>query len=141
MEFNQASKTVQLCAKGMELEGQGQLTDAFNHFNEAWSVATDDIEKCTAAHYIARHQKSIADKFKWDLTALQFALNIKDDSVGEFLPSLYLNIAKCHEDLRDYDNAKTNYLLAFSFSDRLPDNGYSNMIKGGIKNGLDRVNN
>ena len=50
----------------------------------------------------------------------------------ESFPSLYLNIAKCYEDLNDLDNAKKNYELALSFTNVLPDNGYGNMIKGGI---------
>jgi rifampin ADP-ribosylating transferase len=58
--------------------------------------------------------------------------------MGAF-PSLYLNIAKCYEDLNDLGNAKRNYELALSFSNLLPDDGYGNMIKGGIKNGIERV--
>jgi len=141
MEFNQDNKVVQLCAAGMELEGQGQAANASNLFNEAWNLATTDFEKFTAAHYVARHQKSIADKLKWDKTALAHALNINDESIKETLPSLYLNIGKCYEDLNDFDNAKTNYMAAFSFATYLPDNGYGNMIKAGIDNGLARTTN
>jgi rifampin ADP-ribosylating transferase len=139
MEFNQDNKVVQLCATGMELEGQGKLTEASNHFEEAWNLATTDFEKFTAAHYVARHQKSISDKLKWDKTALGHALNIDDQSIKETLPSLYLNIGKCYEDLHDFDNAKSNYQAAFSFTTFLPDNGYGNMIKVGINKGLDRI--
>jgi len=54
-------------------------------------------------------------------------------------PSLYLNIAKCHEDLRDISNAKKNYEIALSHTDHLPDNNYGEIIKSGIKNGLERL--
>ena len=141
MEFTQHNKVVQLCTKGMELEGQGKSAEANNHFEEAWDCATTDFEKFTAAHYVARHQKSIAEKLKWDKTALIHARNIDDESIKETLPSLYLNIGKCYEDLNDYDNAKSNYMAAFSFATYLPDNGYGNMIKVGIDKGLNRTTN
>ena len=140
MEFDQENKVIQLCAKGMEREGKGQLTEAGELFDKAWHAATNDFEKFTAAHYVARHQKSISDKLKWDETALKHALKINDENVKGTLPSLYLNIAKCYEDLDDFDNAKNNYQLAFSFTDFLPDNAYGNMIKTGIINGLNRIN-
>ena len=140
MEFDQENKVVQLCAKGMDLAGQGQLTEASDLFGDAWNAATNDFEKFTAAHYVARHQKSISDKLKWDETALKHALNINDENSKTALPSLYLNIAKCYEDLGDFDNAKNNYQLAFSFTNFLPGNAYGNMIKTGIINGLNRIN-
>jgi tetratricopeptide (TPR) repeat protein len=139
MEFNQDNKVIQLCTKGMELEGQGNPEDASNHFKEAWSLATTNFEKFTAAHYVARHQINISDKLQWDEEALKYALQIDDEAVKGTLPSLYLNIGKCHEDLNDFRNAKSNYEVAFSFTHFLPDNGYGNMIKTGIINGLDRV--
>ena len=139
MTFDQNNKVVQLCAKGMELEGQGKLTEAGILFNEAWNIAVNDIEKLTAAHYVARHQKSIPDKLQWDQTALYHALNINDEAIKGTLPSLYLNIGKCYEDLNDFDNAKKHYQLAFSFTGFLPDDGYSKMIKTGISNALARV--
>lgn len=141
MKFNQDNKVVQLCAKGMELEDQGKSAEASIHFEEAWDVATSDFEKFTAAHYIARHQKSISDKLKWDKTALTHALNINDESIKETLPSLYLNIGKCYEDLNDFDNARSNYQAAFSYASFLPGNGYGNMIKAGIEKALDRTKN
>jgi tetratricopeptide (TPR) repeat protein len=139
MHFNTNNKIVKLCSEGMALEGLGRKEDALILFQQAWDEATNDFEKFTAAHYVARHQENIADKLKWDETALQLALKINDDNVKGALPSLYLNIAKCHEDLNDFQNARINYKLAITFSNLLPDNGYGNMIKGGIKNGIDRV--
>ena len=55
------------------------------------------------------------------------------------LPSLYLNIAKCHEDLGDPVQAESNYRLAASFEKYLPEDGYGNMIRSGIRNGLERI--
>jgi tetratricopeptide (TPR) repeat protein len=139
MQFDPNNNVVKLCAQGMDMEGKGDQQGASALFIRAWNEATNDVEKFTAAHYVARHQKSIADKLKWDETALQLALNINDDTIKGAYPSLYLNIAKCYEDLNDFDNARKNYTLALSFTGQLTDDGYGNMIKEGIMNGIKRV--
>jgi rifampin ADP-ribosylating transferase len=139
MLFDPNNNVVKLCAQGMEMEGQGKPEDAVKLFLQAWAEATSYFEKFTAAHYVARHQESVEDKLKWDKIALQLALKINDDNVREVYPSLYLNIAKCYEDLKEPENAKINYELAISFIHFLPDNGYGNMVKGGIIDGIERV--
>ncbi len=139
MQFDTNNKIVKLCAEGMAFEGEGKKEEALKIFTQAWAEATTDFEKFTAAHYVARHQKSVSDKLKWDETALQLALKLNNDTVKGTYPSLYLNIAKCYEDLNDFENARINYQLALSFTDQLPDNGYGNMIKGGIMTGIERV--
>jgi tetratricopeptide (TPR) repeat protein len=139
MQVDPNNKIVKLCAQGMEMEGKGNPEEASKYFLQAWNEATNDFEKFTAAHYVARHQKSVADKLNWDETALQLALKINDDTIKGSYPSLYLNIAKCYEDLNDFDNARKNYQLALSFTNLLPDSGYGNMIKGGIMSGIERV--
>lgn len=72
---------------------------------------------------MARYQKNISDKLKWLETALQFALKINNDSVKSALPSLYLNIAKCYEDLRDPEKARESYELVTLSNDKPSDNG------------------
>lgn len=139
MEFSPDNKVIQLCAKGMELEGQGEMAKASRLFLEAWTIAENNIEKFTAAHYIARHQKTIIDKLHWDETALQFALLVEGESIKEVLPSLYLNIGKCYEDLEDAKKAEKQYQTALSFVRFLPHTGYGKMIKTGIEKGLERV--
>lgn len=139
MQFDSNNHVNKLCAKGMELEGEGSFEEAGTVFLNAWNIAENDIEKFIAAHYVARHQKNIEDKLQWDETALKFALKMTDDTTKGVYPSLYLNVAKCHEDLNDFDNARKNYQLALSFNTFLSDDGYGKMIKGGIMNGLERV--
>lgn len=139
MEFDTNNKIVKLCTQGMECEGQGNKKEALTLFQQAWNESTTDFEKFTSAHYLARHQESVADKLTWDETALALALKINDDTVFGAYPSLYLNIAKGYEDLSDFDTSKKNYELALSFTKYLPDNGYGNLIKGGIMNGIVRI--
>ena len=139
MHFDPNNKIVKLCTKGMELEGSLNPKEAQQLFLQAWSEATNDFEKFTAAHSVARHQNSVEEKLKWDERALTHALKIDDVSLYPSYSSLYLNIAKCYEDLNDLDKAKKNYQLALSYVDNLPENGYGKMIEAGIKNGLERL--
>jgi tetratricopeptide (TPR) repeat protein len=139
LQFDPDNHVMKLCAEGMGLEGKGQPGEAYKLFQQAWNESTNDLEKFTAAHYVARHQNSVEDKLKWDKMALDLALKINDqDMVGSF-PSLYLNIAKCHEDLNNYAEAKKNYQLALSYTNYLPEDGYGKMIKSGIISGIERV--
>ena len=107
----------------MGMEEKGKPEEASRIFLQAWNEATNDFEKFLAAHYVARHQKGVADKLKWLETALQFALKINNDTVKSAFPALYLNIAKCYEDLGDAEKAKDNYELANSFKEKPSDKG------------------
>jgi rifampin ADP-ribosylating transferase len=138
MHFEPDNKIVQLCARGMELEAT-QPEEAKALFIHAWDASTNDLEKCIAAHYVARHQTSTEEKLKWDITALEFALKINDSSIKSYYPSLYFNIAKCYEDLNDYRNAGINYQHALSHENNLPADGYGQMIRSGIRNGIKRI--
>jgi len=123
MEFNPNNNVVKLCLQGMGMEEKGKPEEASKLFLQAWNEATYDFEKFISAHYVARHQKNISGKLKWLETALQFALKINNDTVKSAFPSLYLNIAKCYENLSDPDKAKKNYELATSFNDKPSDKG------------------
>src|SRR5436189_5223741 len=106
MEFDPRNNVIALCVQGMSMEDKGKPEAASRLFLQAWNEATNDFEKFTAAHYVARHQKSVVDKLTWDETALTFALNIDDETMTANYPSLYLNIAKGYEDLKDIANAQ-----------------------------------
>ncbi|HVX52805.1 MAG TPA: hypothetical protein VHB48_21775, partial [Chitinophagaceae bacterium] len=87
----------------------------------------------------ARHQNSATEKLAWDEQCLALAQSIPGEPVQSTYPSLYLNIAKCHEDLGNKQEALRHYKLASSFEHLLADDGYGSMIKAGIKKGLQRV--
>jgi tetratricopeptide (TPR) repeat protein len=139
MHLEPDNKIVKLCAQGMDLEGEGKNEEASKVFLQAWEQASDDKEKFTAAHYVARHQQSVADKLAWDEIAMNLALAIKDDSVKGAYPSLYLNIAKGYEDLNEFEKATKNYEMALTYINFLYEDGYGKMIKGGVENGLERI--
>jgi tetratricopeptide (TPR) repeat protein len=139
MYFDPENNINKLCAQGMLLEGEAKPEEAAALFRQAWDEATNATEKFTAAHYIARHQDNVADKLKWDETALDLALQVENEEIKHVYPSLYLNVAKCHEDLNDLVKALENYQSALHFAQFLPDDGYSNMIRAGINKGIERV--
>jgi tetratricopeptide (TPR) repeat protein len=123
IQFDPNNNIIELLLRGMVMEDSGKPEDASLIFLKAWSEATDDFERFIAAYYVARHQKNIPDKLKWLETSLQFALKINDDAVKSAFPSLYLNIAKCFEELSDPDKAKKNYELSNSYKVTPSDKG------------------
>jgi len=123
MEFSTFNNVVKLCLQGMDMEEKDRPEEAIKLFQQGWNEATNDFEKFLAGHYIARMQKTVAYKLKWLETTLQFALKTDDDSVKSALPTLYLNIAKCYEDLNDSKKAKENSELAISFQNNPSDIG------------------
>src|SRR5260370_21132840 len=122
MEFNPHNNVIKLCLQGMAMEEKGNPEEASKLFFQAWDESTNDFEKFTAAHYVARHQKNVSNQLKWLETALHSALNVNDDAVKGAFPSLYSNIAKCYEELGDLANAKKNNELSISFKDKLYNN-------------------
>jgi len=107
----------------MAMEDSGQPDEALRLFLQAWNEATSDFEKYIAAYYVARHQENVPDKLKWLETSLRFAQKVSNESAISAFPNLYTNIAKCHEDLGDVDNAKKNFELASSFTGKPTDKG------------------
>ncbi len=137
MIFDPNNHVIKLCAQGIDCEGSPD--EARLLFLQAWREAATNLEKFVAAHYLARHQKSTTDKLEWDKKALAFALLVDDEDIKQSFPSLYLNIAKCYEDLADFNSALKHYKLAESYTGFLTNDGFGKMIKDGIKRGVDRV--
>jgi tetratricopeptide (TPR) repeat protein len=140
MIFDPENNVVKLCAEGMASEGLGQMEKAKLLFEQAWKEAHTDFEKFTAAHFVARHQSDTTGKLKWDETSLEMALRINHDNIKASYPSLYLNIAKCHEDLKAFSQAEWYYKQAYANLEFLPDDGYGKMIRSGVLAGIERMN-
>ncbi|MDM1293092.1 NAD(+)--rifampin ADP-ribosyltransferase [Sphingobacterium sp. N143] len=112
MEFSPFNTIVKRCLQGMEMEEKGNCEEASKLFQQGWNEATNDYEKFLAAHYVARHQKTVSDKLRWLETSLEYALKINDDVAKSALPALYKNIGKCYEDLGNTAKSKENAELA-----------------------------
>ncbi len=98
------------------MEGLGKAEEANHLFLQAWREAPDDFYRFIAAHYVARQAATIDDKLKWNKIALGSALAIDTSDVRACYPSLYLNVGKCYEDLKDFDNARKYYRLALDYT-------------------------
>ncbi|MDF2884141.1 MAG: rifampin ADP-ribosyl transferase, partial [Clostridiaceae bacterium] len=123
VKFDSNNDVIKLCMSGMALESSGKNEEAITMFYKAWQEETDDYDRFIAAYYLASQQKRITDKLKWMETSLQCALNINDENVKSAYSTLYLNIAKCYEELCDSANAKRNYELSNSYKGAPSDEG------------------
>lgn len=101
MEFSPFNHVVKLCLQGIDIEEKNRPEEAGKIFLQAWNEGENDFEKFLAAYYIARNQKTVSNKLHWLETSLQCAIKVNDDSIRSAFPSLYLNIAKCYEELHD----------------------------------------
>lgn len=123
MDFDPNNNIVKLCMHGMEMAAMDRPDDARRLFLRAWNESTNDFEKFTAAHYVARYQEDVSGKLKWLETTLKFALKIDNNTVKGTFSSLYLKIAECYEELGDLGNAGKNRESANSFKYVLTDDG------------------
>jgi rifampin ADP-ribosylating transferase len=123
MDFNPNNPIVKLCLQGMAMEDAGKPENAGRIFLQTWNEASNDFEKFLAAHYVARHQKSVHDRLKWLETGLELALKVNNNAVNSALPTLYSNIASCYSELGDPGKAKKNHDLAVSSGNNLSDKG------------------
>lgn len=137
MDLN--SVVVRLCSQGMEAEGQGEASQARSLFIEAWNAATEDFERCIAAHYVARHQESPADALRWNQMSLEYADAVGDSRTAGFYSSLYLNMGKAHEDVGGLADARRYYRLAESHLHLVPPGPYQELVRNGIQSGIQRL--
>ena len=112
IKFSPNNAIVKLCVSGLNLEDSGHQEAAAAIFYQAWQEAVDDYERFIAAYHYARHQKNAGDKLHWMQVSLQCAQNINDDNVTSAYKTLHWNIARCYEELGNFDQAKENDALA-----------------------------
>lgn len=123
MEFSPNNPIVKLCLQAMGLEKSGHAEEAAQLFLQAWNDATNDLEKFLAAYYVAQIQQNIADKIKWQETALELALKLNDDTVKAAFPLLYSGLAESYQRSGDLQRAKKNAELAASSVQKPSDQG------------------
>lgn len=103
---------IAFCAKGTQLEFQKRIDEARQHYAEAWVCATDDYEKCIAAHYVGHLAQTPAEALHWHQTALDHASRAEAALVESFMPSLYVNLGHAFEQMGDDAAASHFYGLA-----------------------------
>jgi len=136
--FDIDNPVVKLCAQGINTEGAGDIAGAKDLYTQAWDIAANDVERFTAAHYMARNQPP-EQQLYWNQLAVDYAMNVNDGHVKAVLPSLYLNLGKSHEDLGNRVLAEKYYQQAEGYIDHLAYDGYGKMTRAGIAAGLARM--
>ena len=90
----------------MASEGLGQTEKAKLLFEQAWTEAIRILKNSQPLILLPAIRTDTNGKLKWDETALEMALKIDQESMKASYPSLYLNIGKCHEDLKVISQAE-----------------------------------
>lgn len=103
---------IQICVQGALAEFEHRIDDARTLYQQAWDLHSDDYEACIAAHYLARFKDTPEETLHWNRVALEHAIAVGDERVGEFYPSLYLNLGRSHEVLGNQSEAQRYYDLA-----------------------------
>jgi hypothetical protein len=113
-------------------------------FAEIWADFGDDadpIHRCILAHYMADVQDEPAEALLWDQRALDAARGMDEDEFAatlpglvleSFFPSLHLNLAQDYDRLSRPEDARRHLALARESFDDLPEDGYGQMIRGGV---------
>lgn len=107
-----SSPAVQLCIQGTQAEYQGRPAEAKALYEQAWNSARNSIERCIAAHYVARFQDTPEARLHWNHEALNQANTADHEQVKNFYPSLYLNLGQSYEQLGNQVEAEHYYALA-----------------------------
>jgi hypothetical protein len=110
--IDQNNPVVKLCNEGTFAEFEKRFDSAQVLYQRAWNLATNDYERCIAAHYMARTQLNSESIFKWNEASLRFAESSMDNRVQSFFPSLYVNMGKSCELMGNLSEAERFYGLA-----------------------------
>jgi len=130
---------VKLCVDGMQAEMQGRPAEARDAFLRAWAARADAFDACIAAHYVARHQETAEESYRWNAEALAQADAVGDERVRGFYPSLYLNLGHSCELLGDRAAAARYYELAEARLADVPEGPYGDVVRHGVAEGRRRL--
>lgn len=108
---------------------------------ETHATAGGPQQLSTLAHFLADTETDAGAELEWDLRALEAATGSRDaddrDALppvpGSFLPSLHLGVAEGYRRLGEFERARRHLLAASRRIDALPDDGYRNLIRGGLR--------
>lgn len=139
MAVDPENPVARLCIDGMQAEGEGRLSDAKALFTRAWEASVDDHDACIAAHYLARHQESEAERYRWNAEALRRAESTDDERLREFFPSLLLNLGHSHEMLGAPSEARACYERAAATLDAVAAGPYGDALRDGVARALART--
>ncbi len=138
--------------EGIALRERGERVAARDLFAQVWSEIGgengDPFHRCALAHSMADVQDDVHEELVWDLGALAAADLLTNEraarggvagSVAGFYPSLHLNLGECYRKLGEVDRAREHLDRGRASVDALGNDGYGQMIKGGLDRLADRL--
>ena len=138
--------------EGIALRERGERVAARDLFAQVWSEIGgengDPFHRCALAHSMADVQDDVHEELVWDLGALAAADLLTNEraarggvagSVAGFYPSLHLNLGECYRKLGEVDRAREHLDRGRASVDALGNDGYGQMIKGGLDQLADRL--
>lgn len=137
MFFDPDNPVMQLCAAGMQVDGEP--AKALVLFEQAWAARRDDFDASVAAHFVARHQATASATLEWNERALRHADALTDERLTALLPSLCLNLAESYRIAArpvEADALAHRGMLALGGS---PDDGYRQFVRAGLERLLQRL--
>lgn len=111
-------------------------------------LADDAAARCVLAHYLADTHDDPHEVLQWDERALQAAEGLTDAalkrlhpnlSLREFCPSLHLNLGEARRVVGDLAGARASAEQALAAAGELPEDGYGQFIREGIRRLVERV--
>lgn len=119
--------------EGIALRDQGAHVAARDLFAQVWSdiggERGDPFYRCALAHSMADVQDDVNEELRWDLLALTAA----------DLITLHLNLGECYRKLGEMGLAREHLDRGRASVNALGDDGYGQMIKGGLDRLADRL--
>jgi hypothetical protein len=137
--------------QGIGLGRRGERGAARSLFSHVWDEIRpngDAFHRCSLAHSIADVQDDEQEELVWDLRALEAADSVTDErawqagvagSVRGFYPSLHLNLGEVYRKLGDLERAGHHLERGRAAVGALDDDGYGQMLKGGLNRLADRL--
>ena len=131
---------IQLCMQGVEAESAARFTEACTYFEQAWRAATDDVEACIAAHYIARTKTDPYEALWWNQVALARADKHRDEPrVRAFYASLHVSLGMAHEKLGQIGIARLHFERASGSLGDIVDSEHRVLVEYCVARGLKRM--
>ena len=112
---------------------------ARERFERAWALRQDDYDASIAAHFMARHQPTVAAMLEWNQLALRHAEAVADERIRPFMPSLLLNVGDSLLANGRATEARRAGERAQAAVAGLPDDGYRAFVERGIDGLLSRA--
>jgi hypothetical protein len=137
LTFDPSNLVVAAIGRGMQAEMAGDRLAARTAYTQAWDGASDDFERCIAAHYVPRLIDDPREKLRWHEAALHHATVIGDERVAGFFASLHGSVAQARLGVGDAAGARDAFRLAEASLDAVTPGPYRDglvaMISAGIK--------